>query len=155
MSHLLVSRVQVSSLTSSPDSSPSPIAIALGQVSAANGGGSNGSSTNMSIGGMNGQSNSNNSGGSLSANGTGIGGGGTANGGGGELHMITSLVCYARTLSGRGKGRSNYLKTKLLIDTPHFCRGPSVLLTEQPTPRNCYRHTRGLLLVTWTAWSVG
>lgn len=73
---------QVSSLTSSPDSSPSPIAIALGQVSAANGGGSNGSSTNMSIGGMNGQSNNSNN--SLSmANGTGIGGGtGT---GGGEL----------------------------------------------------------------------
>lgn len=47
--------LQVSSLTSSPDSSPSPIAIALGQVSAANGGGSNGSSTNMSIGGMNGE----------------------------------------------------------------------------------------------------
>lgn len=29
--------IQISSLTSSPDSSPSPIAIALGQVSAASG----------------------------------------------------------------------------------------------------------------------
>lgn len=81
---------QVSSLTSSPDSSPSPIAIALGQVSAANGGGSNGSSTNMSMGGMNGQNNNNNNGGSLSGstcNGTGIGSGG------GEL---ISLVCSQR-----------------------------------------------------------
>lgn len=107
-------RPQVSSLTSSPDSSPSPIAIALGQVSAANGGGSNGSSTNMSIGGMNGQIGRGGSSLSMAGNndGTGMvgGGGGTGNGpagGGGELPLSLTLVyCYARAFTTGRVGHS-------------------------------------------------
>ncbi|ALC44424.1 ftz-f1, partial [Drosophila busckii] len=80
---------QVSSLTQSPDSSPSPIAIALGQVNASGGGviatpmnagnvsGGNGSSSLGNNSSSN--SNSNNS----SSTGSGVGGGGGNNAGGG------------------------------------------------------------------------
>ncbi|EDV41011.1 uncharacterized protein Dana_GF10806 [Drosophila ananassae] len=94
---------QVSSLTQSPDSSPSPIAIALGQVNASTGGviatamnAGNGSGSGVS-GGLNGpsslgngnssngsNSNGNNNGGSAGGNNaSGVGGGGGNNAGGG------------------------------------------------------------------------
>ncbi|KAH8328630.1 hypothetical protein KR067_011739 [Drosophila pandora] len=94
---------QVSSLTQSPDSSPSPIAIALGQVNASTGGviatamnAGNGSGSGVS-GGLNGpsslgngnssngsNSSGNNNGGSAGGNNaSGVGGGGGNNAGGG------------------------------------------------------------------------
>ncbi|XP_060659518.1 nuclear hormone receptor FTZ-F1 isoform X1 [Drosophila nasuta] len=90
---------QVSSLTQSPDSSPSPIAIALGQVNASGGGGviatpmnagnvSGGGNGSSSLGGGNNNSNNNNNGNNNSSSSTGsnssLGGGGGNNAGGGS-----------------------------------------------------------------------
>ncbi|XP_034482220.1 nuclear hormone receptor FTZ-F1 [Drosophila innubila] len=93
---------QVSSLTQSPDSSPSPIAIALGQVNASGGGviatpmnagnvsGGNGNGSSSLGSGNNNNNNTNNnsssstgSGGSAGGGGGGGGGGNNAGGGGG------------------------------------------------------------------------